>query len=117
VVDISGRHPALQYADDDMGSPQKELGILPKAAPTMSDKRPGGRRPPRLDLGAVRAAEARGSLTSLPDLIRRATRLATNLEHGRTASRNDLLNDGSSRFAQGKLHIHRMHETETIEPN
>ncbi|KAF4237289.1 hypothetical protein CNMCM8980_007165 [Aspergillus fumigatiaffinis] len=101
VVDISGRHPALQYADDDMGSPQKELGILPKAAPTMSDKRPGGRRPPRLDLGAVRAAEARGSLTSLPDLIRRATRLATNLEHGRTASRNDLLNDGSSRFAQG----------------
>ncbi|RHZ70505.1 hypothetical protein CDV55_100181 [Aspergillus turcosus] len=93
VVDISGRHPALEHTDD-MGSPQKEVGILPKAAPTMSDKRPAGRRPPRLDIGAVRAAEARGSLTSLPDLIRRATRLATNLEHGRTASRNDLLNDG-----------------------
>ncbi|KAF7125199.1 hypothetical protein CNMCM5793_001308 [Aspergillus hiratsukae] len=94
MVDICGRHPALEHTDD-MGSPQKELGILPKAAPTMSDKRPAGRRPPRLDIGAVRAAEARGSLTSLPDLIRRATRLATNLEHGRTASRNDLLNDGT----------------------
>jgi hypothetical protein len=27
-------------------------------------------------------------------LIKRATKLATNLEHGRTASRNDLLNVG-----------------------
>ncbi|OJJ34193.1 hypothetical protein ASPWEDRAFT_564371 [Aspergillus wentii DTO 134E9] len=71
-----------------------DLGGLPRAAPTMSDRRPGGRRPPRLDMNAVRDAEARGSLTSLPDLIRRATKLATNLEHGRTASRNDLLNGG-----------------------
>ncbi|KAI9927967.1 hypothetical protein MW887_002819 [Aspergillus wentii] len=63
-----------------------DLGGLPRAAPTMSDRRPGGRRPPRLDMNAVRDAEARGSLTSLPDLIRRATKLATNLEHGRTAT-------------------------------
>lgn len=111
VVDISGRHPALEHTDD-MGSPRKELGILPKAAPTMSDKRPAGRRPPRLDIGAVRAAEARGSLTSLPDLIRRATRLATNLEHGRTASRNDLLNDSTRGKSQSLVH-----ETENIEPN
>ncbi|KAH6630286.1 hypothetical protein B0J18DRAFT_96176 [Chaetomium sp. MPI-SDFR-AT-0129] len=41
------------------------------------------RRPPRLDMEAVRKAEARGSLTSLPDLIRRATRLAASLEKGR----------------------------------
>lgn len=41
------------------------------------------RRPPRLDIEAVKAAEARGSLTSLPDLIRRATRLAASLEKGR----------------------------------
>ncbi|KAL2122043.1 hypothetical protein VTJ04DRAFT_2498 [Mycothermus thermophilus] len=41
------------------------------------------RRPPRLDIDAVRAAESRGSLTSLPDLIRRATRLAASLEKGR----------------------------------
>lgn len=50
------------------------------------------RRPPRLDIDAVRDAEARGSLTSLPDLIRRATRLAASLDRGkRPASRlNDL---------------------------
>ncbi|KAI1206727.1 uncharacterized protein F4807DRAFT_463415 [Annulohypoxylon truncatum] len=50
------------------------------------------RRPPRLDMDAVRAAEARGSLTSLPDLIRRATRLAALMERGRRpASRFDEL--------------------------
>ncbi|KAI8957558.1 hypothetical protein F5Y11DRAFT_82515 [Daldinia sp. FL1419] len=48
------------------------------------------RRPPRLDIDAVRAAEARGSLTSLPDLIRRATRLASLMDRGRRpASRLD----------------------------
>jgi len=41
------------------------------------------RRPPRLDMDAVAKAESRGSLTSLPDLIRRATRLAASLEKGR----------------------------------
>ncbi|RYP44276.1 hypothetical protein DL768_009246 [Monosporascus sp. mg162] len=41
------------------------------------------RRPPRLDIDAVRDAEARGSLTSLPDLIRRATRLASIIDKGR----------------------------------
>ena len=45
------------------------------------------KRPPRLNIDAVKEAEARGSLTSLPDLIRRATRLASNLDRGRTASR------------------------------
>jgi hypothetical protein len=53
---------------------------------TLAD-RAGMRRPARLDMDAVRDAEARGSLTSLPDLIRRATRLAANLDRGRTASR------------------------------
>lgn len=49
------------------------------------------RRPPRLDIDAVRQAETRGSLTSLPDLIRRATRLAASLDRGRRpASRFDL---------------------------
>jgi hypothetical protein len=52
------------------------------------------RRPPKLDIDAVRKAESRGSLTSLPDLIRRATRLAASLEKGRRpASRFDDLND------------------------
>ncbi|KAI0130170.1 hypothetical protein BJ170DRAFT_304406 [Xylariales sp. AK1849] len=52
------------------------------------------RRPPRLDIDAVRDAEARGSLTSLPDLIRRATRAAALLDKGRRpASRFDDLMD------------------------
>ncbi|OAA48593.1 Epidermal growth factor-like, type 3 [Metarhizium rileyi] len=50
------------------------------------------RRPPRLDIDAVRAAESRGSLTSLPDLIRRATRLAAMIDKGkRPASRLDAM--------------------------
>lgn len=52
----------------------------------------GLRRPPRLDLDVVRDAEARGSLTSLPDLIRRATRLASMIDKGRrpTSQFNEL---------------------------
>lgn len=62
-----------------------------KAAPSPRPYRLSAiRRPPRLDIDAVRAAEARGSLTSLPDLIRRATRLASLMERGRRpASRFD----------------------------
>ncbi|KAL4922209.1 hypothetical protein BDW62DRAFT_79211 [Aspergillus aurantiobrunneus] len=80
--------------DDSMRSVGNHPGPLPQRTPTMSEMRPGARRPPRLNMNAVREAEARGSLTSLSDLIKRATKLATNLEHGRTASRNDLLNFG-----------------------
>ena len=84
----------------------KEVGIAPGAAgpsaaadngpsPTAthgsslasSSRIPGRRLPPRLNLDAVRDAEARGSLTSLPDLIRRATKLAAVLETGRPGSR------------------------------
>jgi len=52
------------------------------------------KRPPRLNLDAVRDAEARGSLTSLPDLIRRATVLASMIDRGkRPGSRIHDLND------------------------
>lgn len=52
------------------------------------------KRPPRLDMEAVRSAEARGSMTSLPDLIKRATRLAAMIDTGkRPASRFDNLED------------------------
>ncbi|KAI1126131.1 hypothetical protein F5Y10DRAFT_216537 [Nemania abortiva] len=58
--------------------------------PLKASRLSGLRRPPRLDIDAVRAAEARGSLTSLPDLIRRATRLASLMDRGkRPASRFD----------------------------
>ncbi|KAL9576584.1 MAG: hypothetical protein Q9212_006979, partial [Teloschistes hypoglaucus] len=56
---------------------------------SMSEK--GGKRPARLKLDAVKEQEPRGSATSLPELIRRATRLASNLDRGRTASRVGML--------------------------
>lgn len=60
--------------------------------PTVNRRISGLRRPRNLDMDAVRDAEARGSLTSLPDLIRRATRLAAMMDRGkRPGSRlNDL---------------------------
>jgi hypothetical protein len=69
-------------------NPLLGLGI---EQPSMSDKIPPSRRPPRLDMDAVREAEARGSTTSLADLIRRATKLAANLDRGKTASRLGML--------------------------
>ncbi|KAF1942144.1 hypothetical protein EJ02DRAFT_180687 [Clathrospora elynae] len=74
------KNKARNYAG--LGSPlQKDV------RPATLAERAGMRRPPKIDMDAVRDAEARGSLTSLPDLIRRATRLAANLDRGKTASR------------------------------
>lgn len=91
---IHGRSPLSQFdADDadDMSEKDVAYGIEEKMAFSENQgslaQRVGARRPPRLNVDAVRDAEARGSLTSLPDLIRRATRLASNLDRGRTASR------------------------------
>ena len=50
------------------------------------------KRPPRLNLAATKDVEVRGSSSSLPELIRRATKLASNLDRGKTASRLGLLN-------------------------
>lgn len=83
----------------DPSNPSRRLSVSPQPAfdfggPARPYNRLSAiRRPPRLDLEAVRKAEARGSLTSLPDLIRRATRLAASLDKGRRpASRIDDLN-------------------------
>ncbi|KAL9111910.1 MAG: hypothetical protein Q9227_003760 [Pyrenula ochraceoflavens] len=62
-----------------------------RGTPGMSERLPATRRPPRLNIDAVKEAESRGSLTSLPDLIRRATRLASNLDRGKTASKLGML--------------------------
>lgn len=69
------------------GSTTPPHPLAQEMRPTGLAERAGMRRPPKLDIDAVREAEARGSLTSLPDLIRRATRLAANLDRGKTASR------------------------------
>ncbi|CAG1993990.1 unnamed protein product [Fusarium graminearum] len=66
----------------------------PSPSPQSYNRLSAIRRPPKLDIDAVRKAEERGSMTSLPDLIRRATRLATMIDHGkRPGSRFDNLND------------------------
>lgn len=57
---------------------------------------PTPRRPPPIDMDRVKQAESRGSLTSLTDLIRRATKVKSNLERGRTASRLGMLDFFSS---------------------
>jgi hypothetical protein len=86
-------------ADAMLGAYNAASGLAPSVTPSRTPS-PGFsrlsavRRPPRLDMDAVRDAEARGSLTSLPDLIRRATRLAAMMDRGkRPASRLNDLND------------------------
>lgn len=64
------------------GTDPTSIRKLPPAAGGLA----GRRIPPRLNMDAVREAEARGSLTSLPDLIRRATKLAAALGTGRPDS-------------------------------
>ncbi|KAI6783045.1 uncharacterized protein J7T54_002207 [Emericellopsis cladophorae] len=67
---------------------------LPVPERSWSKRISGIKRPPNLDIDAVRAAEARGSITSLPDLIKRATRLAAMIERGkRPASRFENFTD------------------------
>jgi hypothetical protein len=60
----------------------KELGFPASEIPAKSPSPRTRRVPARLNMDVIQPAEARGSLTSLHDLIRRATRLAANLEAG-----------------------------------
>lgn len=101
----SSRPRAPEQVDRNVSGTERNAGGLATPAPGMSEKVPESRRPPRLNVDAVREAEARGSLTSLTDLIKRATTLASNLERGRTASRLgflDMLNGGRESSAQSR---------------
>lgn len=82
AADRSARQPA---------SPLVGVNRPVSKGPSMSEKVPSSRRPPHLDMEVVRDSEARASITSLPDLIRRATRLAANLDRGKTASRTGMI--------------------------
>jgi hypothetical protein len=73
------------YGNDSRDNSYRKDSTKP-ARSSFSDRLSGLRRPPKLNIDAVREAEARGSLTSLPDLIKRATRLAAVLEKGRPES-------------------------------
>ena len=88
------RSPLASATDRSARQPGSYLAGINRTiskGPSVSDKVPSNRRPPHLDMEVVRDSESRGSITSLPDLIRRATRLAANLDRGRTASRNGML--------------------------
>jgi hypothetical protein len=83
-----------------LGAYNAASGLAPRTITPSRTPSPGFsrlsamRRPLRLDIDAIRDAEARGSLTSLPDLIRRATRLAAMMDRGkRPGSRLNDLND------------------------
>lgn len=87
------RSPLASAVDRNARQPASPLVVDHRPVskgPSMSEKVPSNHRPPQLDMEAVRDSEARGSITSLPDLIRRATRLAANLDRGKTASRTGL---------------------------
>lgn len=61
--------------------------LLPQREKSLKE-RVGNRKPSNINVGAVKEAEARGSITSLPGLINRALTLASNIETGRTSSKN-----------------------------
>ncbi|KAL8925587.1 MAG: hypothetical protein Q9172_002157 [Xanthocarpia lactea] len=73
------------------GGALSTAATTPMTSKTGSMSEKGGKRPAWLKLDAVKESEPRGSATSLPELIRRATRLASNLDRGRTASRIGML--------------------------
>ncbi|KAG5292445.1 hypothetical protein I7I48_04543 [Histoplasma ohiense] len=84
--------PIMQFETKASKGTLKKMESRSSSFVTKGDEK---KRPPQIDMDAVRRAEARGSLTSLPDLIRRATKLASNLDRGKTASRlgiSDFLN-------------------------
>lgn len=64
-------------------------GTASPSAPSINEK--NYKRPPRLNLEEPKQGPGRGSATSLPELIRRATKLASNLDRGKTASRIGML--------------------------
>ena len=80
--------PAQDQRNDQVVSPLEKPseGKRPSPGPNLIEPTPRPRKL-KLDIDAVRDAEARGSLTSLSDLIKRATRVASNLDRGKTASR------------------------------
>lgn len=88
----------------EMGGAIKAGTPLPLTASAMELNRGG------LKVEAVKDPDSRGSLTSLPELIRRATRLASNLDRGRTASKLGMLemlgtNDPEKRIAYCKSNL------------
>ena len=74
-----------------------KLFLMPQRQRSLKD-RVGDKAPTSINMEAVRDAEARGSMTSLPGLLNRALQMASNLEKGKTSSKH-----GSDWFGNGVL--------------
>jgi len=89
---------AKQYSQDldsylgDLEKGSDSDSSLRQVPRSLLSERVGTKRPPNLDFEKPKANETRSSMTSLPELIRRAGRLRVNLDNGRTASRLDFVN-------------------------
>jgi hypothetical protein len=90
VSPISASTESEEKAQEILGAYRRASMLQPSGPTVPRTPSPKGfsrfsamRRPPKLDIEAVRDAEARGSLTSLPDLILRATRLASMMDRGK----------------------------------
>ncbi len=78
-------------------NPSRTVSPLTSIDSVTSEKLP--RRPPLLNINFAKGGETRASQTSLPELIRRATRLASNLDRAR-ASRVGILDRLSTRTSR-----------------
>ena len=77
---------------------------IPRSTPPMKGNSAGRQKSPKTGLYTTGEQESRNSLTSLPDLIRRATRLASVLDRGRTASRLGMFDSEESGDGREKIH-------------
>lgn len=80
-----GKHAVGTPETRDPFNTQATASPLTSTAPSTSEK--GQKRPPGLSLTPPKTGDVRSSQSSLPELIRRATKLASNLDRTRTASR------------------------------
>ncbi|CCU77617.1 hypothetical protein BGHDH14_bgh02153 [Blumeria hordei DH14] len=72
-------------------------------------------RPPRLDMNAISAAEARGSLTSLTDLILRAKKLESLIDQGKRPGSNiDFDSFNSTQFTTDSMDMSSAHSSRQI---
>lgn len=80
------------------------------AAPSIHEKH--GRRPPPLNLESSNTSRShrRSSNSSLPDLIRRATRLASNLDRGKTSSRVGVLDMLARKDTEKHIDVEKSHD-------
>jgi len=76
---------------------------IPRSTPLINETSARLPNPPRVGLYTTGEQDSRNSLTSLPELIRRATRLASVLDRGRTASRLGMLDSEESGDGREKI--------------